>query len=206
MTNVTIIGAGNIGSAVAGIALKSGAHVQVLDRSTEKAQAISDYVHAGTLGDEITGDIVILALPYEAIESVIAEHGAQFAGKIVVDVTNPLDFQTGDIIADVATTSAAEKFATALPQSTVIKAFNTNFAATLGMGNVHGQTTTVMMASDSSEAKETFASIIKGAGLKVIDAGALKRAHEMEAFGALQINLAMTNQIPWTGGFAVVTE
>ena len=64
IASVTVIGAGNIGAAVAGIALKAGAPVQVLARDAAKASAIDPRVTAGTIGDAITGDIVVLALPY----------------------------------------------------------------------------------------------------------------------------------------------
>ena len=47
-------------------------------------------------------------------------------------------------------------------------------------------------------------SVVTGGGLRVIDAGPLKRAHELEAIGAVQIGLAVTGQTPWTGGFAIV--
>ena len=61
--SVTVIGAGNIGSAVAQIALKAGASVQVLTRDAAKA-ARSPQVTGGTIGEPVLGDIVVLALPY----------------------------------------------------------------------------------------------------------------------------------------------
>ncbi|WP_300766680.1 NAD(P)-binding domain-containing protein, partial [uncultured Bifidobacterium sp.] len=65
MSNITVIGAGNIGSAVAAIAVKSGSSVQVIDRDEQKASAVSGAT-ATTYGDTITGDIVVLALHYPA--------------------------------------------------------------------------------------------------------------------------------------------
>ena len=86
----------------------------------------------------------------------------------------------------------------------VLKAFNTNFAATLASGTTGGVTTAVLVAGDDADAKSALSSVVTGGGLRVIDAGPLKRAHELEAIGAVQIGLAVTGQTPWTGGFAIV--
>ena len=64
------------------------------------------------------------------------EYGDQFAGKIVVDITNPVNFQTFDSLTVPADGSAAAELAAALPSSRVVKAFNTTFAATLAAKSV----------------------------------------------------------------------
>ena len=85
----------------------------------------------------MTGDIVVLAVPHPAVErDPDRVRGEQLAGKIVVDITNPLDFATFDGLVVPADGSKADEIATALPESAVLKAFNTNFAATLGGGTV----------------------------------------------------------------------
>lgn len=87
--SISIIGAGNIGSAVAGLAVKASASTQVLVRDTSKVTGLSG-VDVAEIGSPLSGDIVVLALPYAAIDDVIATYGAQaFAGKVVVDPTNP---------------------------------------------------------------------------------------------------------------------
>lgn len=60
------------------------------------------------------------------------------------------------------------------------------------------------MASDDQEAKDIVAGYIQEGGLNTIDAGALKRARELEAMGFLQITLAAREQLNWTAGFAVI--
>ena len=84
----------------------------------------------------MTGDIVVLAVPYPAVADVIAKRADQLAGKVVVDITNPLNFETFDSLTVPADGSAAAEIAAALPQSRVLKAFNTTFAATLASGTV----------------------------------------------------------------------
>ena len=86
----------------------------------------------------------------------------------------------------------------------MLKAFNTTFAGTLAAGTVGPLTTTVLVAGDDADAKATLIEVISAAGLKAIDAGALKRAREMEALGFLQITLAASEKVSWTGGFGIV--
>lgn len=202
--SVTVIGAGNIGAAVAQLALKAGAAVQVLTRDASKAAAVDPKVTAGTIGDAVTGDVVVLALPYPAIDEVLAAYPDALAGKVVVDPSNPIDFGTGDILIEPVGSSAAAEIAAKLPGAKVVKAFNTNFAATLASGNTGSVRTTVIAAGDDAEAKEALRSVVTAGGLRFLDAGALKRAHELEAIGAVQIGLAVTEQTPWTGGFGVI--
>ena len=205
MSNITIFGAGNIGSAVAGIAVKSGATVQVIDRNADKAAAAADGVTGAIFGEAaITGDIVVLALPFPAYDEAIAAYADQLVGKTVVDVSNPIDFSTFDLALPEGAKSAAEYVAAKLPQSHVVKAFNTTFTATLATGENDGAPTVVQLAADDEDAKKSVAAFIEAAGLKTVDAGALKRAQYLEGYGALQIILGVTNQTPWTAGFKVV--
>ena len=133
--SISIIGAGNIGSAVAGLAVKAGASTQVLVRDASKASNLSG-VDVAEIGSPLTGDIVVLALPYAAIDEVIATYGAQaFAGKVVVDPTNPLDFTTLDSLVPAGSSASAE-LAAKLPDAQVVKAFNTVFAAVLASGTI----------------------------------------------------------------------
>jgi 8-hydroxy-5-deazaflavin:NADPH oxidoreductase len=189
MTNLSILGTGNMGQAIASIAAKGGHGVQQLGEND--------------LGTPVTGDIVILAVPYPAVSNVIAQRGEQLAGKIVVDITNPLNFETFDSLVVPANSSAAEEIVAALPDSRVLKAFNTTFAGTLAAGTVGPLTTTVLIAGDDAEAKSALAEVVTSGGLDAIDAGTLKRARELEAVGFLQLTLAVSEKVSWTGGFGV---
>src|SRR3954454_8656679 len=190
MAHVSIIGTGNMGQAIAGVAGKGGHTVQLLGQS-DSATATS-------------GDIVVLAVPYPAVSDVIAERGDSLAGKIVVDITNPLNFETFDSLTVPADSSAAAEIADALPQSRVLKAFNTTFAATLAAGTVGQVPTTVLIAGDDADAKALLAGVVSAGGLRAVDAGGLRRARELEAIGFLQLALALGEKLPWTGGFGVV--
>ncbi|UFS58531.1 NADPH-dependent F420 reductase [Subtercola endophyticus] len=202
MTNITIIGAGNMGSAIAALSLAGGHAVQILTRDAAAA-AVVDGAVAGTIGDAITGEIVILALPYGAVGDVLSTYAGQLDGKTVVDLTNPLDFETFDALVVPVGGSAAAEIAALVPASHVLKAFNTNFASTLSTKSVGGERTTVLIAGDDANSKALLAGIVSDAGLKSVDAGSLKRAHELEALGFLQLTLAAGGATSWTSGFAL---
>jgi len=120
----------------------------------------------------------------------------QFAGKVVVDITNPLNFETFDSLTVPADGSAAAEIAAALPQSRVLKAFNTTFAATLASGTVGPVSTTVLIAGDDADAKALLAGVVAAGGLRALDAGALSRARELEALGFVQLTLAVPRRSP----------
>ncbi|QAY59624.1 diguanylate cyclase [Microbacterium protaetiae] len=205
MASISVIGTGNMGSAIAGIAAKGGAGVQIVARDIAKAQQLAEQVGgtAATFGEALSGDVVVLALPYAALADVITTYGSLLDGKVVVDVTNPVDFATFDGLTVPADSSAAAELQAALPGAKVVKAFNTNFAATLATGEVGGVPTTIVVAGDDDAAKAQLTEIVSAGGVAVADAGALKRARELEALGFLQMVLAVREQVPWTGGFAV---
>jgi 8-hydroxy-5-deazaflavin:NADPH oxidoreductase len=191
MAHVSILGTGNMGQAIAGIVGKGGNTVELIgENDTAKP---------------VTGDVVVLAVPYGAVADIVAQRGDQLAGKVVVDITNPLNFETFDSLVVPADSSAAAEVAAALPQSRVLKAFNTTFAATLASGTVGGQQpTTVLIAGDDADAKSLLAGIVSSGGVRAVDAGSLRRARELEALGFLQLTLAAGEKIAWTGGFAVI--
>lgn len=208
MTAITIIGAGSIGRAVAGIAAAGGHAVQLLTRDVSKAEAAAREVApdaaAGTVGDAITGDVVVLAVPYPAVAELLGTYAGALDGKVVVDPTNPLDFATFDSLVVPADGSAAAEIQAQAPGARVVKAFNTTFAATLASRKVGDATTTVLLAGDDADAKAVLADVVRGGGLEAVDAGALSRARELEALGFLQLTLAVRETVAWTGGFALV--
>src|SRR4051794_15834987 len=134
VAHVSIIGTGNMGSILSGLVTKGGNTVEQFDTSTSDKP--------------ITGDVVILAVPHLALSDIVAERGEQLAGKVVVDITNPMNLETFDDLVVPADSSKAAELAAALPSSKVLKAFNTTFAATLAAGTVGDNPTTVLIAGD----------------------------------------------------------
>ncbi|MDN4475841.1 NADPH-dependent F420 reductase [Demequina sp. SYSU T00192] len=190
MTTFTIIGTGNMANAIGGVLADGGSSVT--------------YVAKHQVGvAPVDGDVVVLAVPFPAVDSILDAYADALAGKVVVDITNPLNFETFDSLVVPAGSSAAAEIQARIPSAHVLKAFNTNFAATLGAKKVGELTTTVLVAGDSAEAKATLVAAVEAGGLEAIDAGALARAHELEAIGFAQLTLAVSEKIGWTGGFGI---
>lgn len=190
MATFTIFGTGSMANSIGGLLAEGGSSVEYI-------------AHAELGTAEVTGDVVVLAVPYPAVGGILAEYADRLAGKVVVDITNPLNFETFDSLVVPAGSSAAAEIQAKLPASRVLKAFNTNFAATLASKTVAGTKTTVLVAGDDADAKQSLIGAVTAGGVDAIDAGALARAHELEALGFLQLTLAVGEKIGWTGGFAV---
>lgn len=190
MTTVSIIGNGNMGTAIGGIVAAGGNTVEFVGRD---------------VSDPINGDLVVLAVPHTSLDEIVAARGAELAGKVVVDITNPLDFETFDSLVVPADGSRASELAKALPESRVLKAFNTNFAATLATRTVgDAQPTTVLVAGDDDLAKQALIDIVRAGGVNAVDAGSLARARELESVGFLQLTLAVQEKVGWNAGVALV--
>jgi predicted dinucleotide-binding enzyme len=149
-------------------------------------------VPAAPAGVPLDGDVVLLAVPYTAAASVVEQNGDQLAGKIVVDITNPVDFSTMSP-AVAPGTAGAEEIAKGVPAGTkVVKAFNTTFAGTLVAGQVAGQPLDVLIAGNDSEAKATISQLVASAGLRVVYDGTLQRARQLEALELLHMVVQFT--------------
>jgi 8-hydroxy-5-deazaflavin:NADPH oxidoreductase len=181
---VTIIGAGNMGRGIGTRAVAGGHEVEIVDNDAAEANTLAE-----ELGDSATavdkgaigGEIVVLAVYFNVMLDAVREYGDQLDGKVVVDISNPVDFETMEGLAVPPDSSAAEEVAKAVPAGTrVVKAFNTNFANTLVAGEVAGQKLDVFVAGDDDAAKEKVASLVESSGLRSIDVGPLRRARQLE--------------------------
>jgi 8-hydroxy-5-deazaflavin:NADPH oxidoreductase len=188
--DITIIGTGNMARGIASRALAGDHSVTLLGHEAGKAEALaselSGDVRAGTVGDALAGDVVVLAIPYGAIDDVLGQYGDQLSGKTVVDITNPVDFGSFTPL-NVEAGSAAAEIAQKAPGAKVVKAFNTTFAGTLVAGDVAGQPLDVFIASDDEGAKASVRELVEAGGLRAVDAGGVARAHELEALGYLHM-------------------
>lgn len=192
--DVTIIGTGNMARAI-GTRLVAGGHaVTVLGKEVEAAEeAVSDMgadgsANAGRSGDPIPDDVVILAVYYPDATTAVEQYRDRLAGKVVVDITNPVN-ETFDDLVTPPDSSAAQELAAQAPGARMVKAFNTTFAATLKEGHVAGLPLDVFLAADDEEAKATVAGLVEDGGLRPVDAGPLRRARELEAAGLLHVSV-----------------
>ena len=190
---VTVIGAGNMGSAFVRQLVKAGHQVSVSARDAAKAAQVAA-AHPGAQAVAAAGaargaDIVVLATGYADAAAALRTADVQPA-QVVIDITNPL---TADYMGLTLghSTSAAEEIAKAVPNANVVKGFNPLFAPVLAEGADFGagRTASVFLASDSAEAKAAATSLAQTLGFEVVDAGALKNARYLEPLAGLNIYL-----------------
>jgi 8-hydroxy-5-deazaflavin:NADPH oxidoreductase len=188
-SSISIIGTGNMASALAGRALAGGNAVEIIGRDPVKAKelaaALGNGATAGTWGAAPAGEIVILAVLFDSAVPVVSQYGDALAGKIIVDITNPFNPSvTG--LAVPADTSIAQMVAEAAPASArVVKAFNTLFRDVLAAGG----RLDVFMAGDDAQAKASVSAFITSLGLRPQDTGDLSMAHWLEGAGLLSVGV-----------------
>ncbi|WP_327722256.1 NADPH-dependent F420 reductase [Streptomyces sp. NBC_00490] len=196
---ITIVGAGNMARGIATRALKGGHAVTITAKDPGKAIGLVDELRMrdhghgriGAADDSAvdTADIVVLAVPFDAARQLAASYGARLSGKVLVDISNPVDASL-DALVVTPGSSAAEQIAGAVaPQTRVVKAFNTTFAATLVAGQVADTPLDVFIAGDDEDARKQVADLVTSGGLNPVDVGALKHARELEGFQLLHMAL-----------------
>ncbi|MCL4528914.1 MAG: NADPH-dependent F420 reductase [Chloroflexi bacterium] len=213
--NVTIIGAGNMGRGI-GTRLAAGGHsVTFVDANPEVAEKTAADVKSAakngakvstsSLGNATLGDVVILAVWYGTNIEIVKQLGNKLAGKVVVDIANPLN-QTFDGLATAPDSSSAEDVAKAITSGAkVVKAFNTTFAGTLLAGQIAGQQLDVFIAGDDADAKSKVAQLVKDGGMRPIDIGLLSRARQIEGMQFLHIVLQGTLGSNWMSAIKILS-
>jgi predicted dinucleotide-binding enzyme len=198
---ITIIGTGNMARGIATRLLAGGHAVTLVGTSSEKARALagelSDDVRAAEIGDHLQGDVVVLAIPYTAVDDVLGAYAGQLDGRWS-STSRTRWTSSAFTLLHPGAGSAAQEIAGKAPGARVVKAFNTTFAGTLLEGRVADQPVDMLIASDDEDAKETVSTLVDDGGLRAIDAGPLTRAAELESLGYLHMAL----QDPLDTGFA----
>jgi NADPH-dependent F420 reductase len=215
LNNITIIGAGNMGRGIATRLLSGGHSVTLVGRdeaqAAELAQQLRPAAKGGATvtvahsGGPIASEIVVLAVYYSSVPAIIEQYGDQLAGKVIVEISNPLN-ATFDDLATPPNSSAAEELAQIVPAGAkVVKAFNTTFAGTLIAGQVAGQPLDVFIAGDNADAKALLAGVVQAGGLRPIDVGPLRRARQLEGIGLLHITLQGTLGTNWMSTIKILS-
>jgi predicted dinucleotide-binding enzyme len=189
MSSISIIGTGNMASTIGTLAVAGGNTVEIIGRDKSKAADLATTLGGATTGEfgaVPAGDIVIVALKYADIVPVVTQYGNALAGKIIVDICNPVN-AAADGLATPDDSSSAEQVAAAAPASaSVVKAFNTTFGAVLAKS----QPLDVLVAGDDARAKAAVAEFVESLKLRPLDVGGLNMAHYLEGTGLVMIGLA----------------
>jgi predicted dinucleotide-binding enzyme len=192
MTIISIIGSGNMATAIGTRAAKHGHTIEFMSRNTAKAQALADQIGngatVGTFGATPAGDIVIVAVLYTGAVEVVAHYGDALSGKILVDITNPFNADVTGLVTN-AGDSVSQQIAAAAPEGThVVKAINSIFQGVLAQD----KPVDVFFAGDSAEAKARVAAFLESLDMRPLDAGGLEMASVLEWAGILLVGLART--------------
>ncbi len=189
---IAIIGRGHVGKALQAGCQRAGYETKMVGTA------------GGAKDAAAWGDVVILAVPFGAVDAVIAEIGSAVGGKIVVDATNALNQQRQ--LAVGFTTSGAEELQKKLARAAVVKAFNTVFAETMSDGKVGNKPLALFVAGDDAKARQAVMQLGRDIGFDPVDAGGLSNARYLEPMALLNIQLGyVINQGLGTRiGFALV--
>jgi predicted dinucleotide-binding enzyme len=203
---IAIVGAGNVGKALSATAVAAGHDVAVSATSRESAEeaaAAAGARAAADNADAVTGaEVVVLAVPHAAVAGVAEELGSALAGKVVVDTSNPVNDTYSDLVT--VGTSSAEELQRQLPDASVIKAFNTNFASRHDNPTEGGAPLDAFIAGDDAKAKAKVGEFASSLGYRVIDAGELRMARSLEEMAFLNIKLNASNEWSWQSGWKLV--
>lgn len=212
--DVGVIGAGNMGRAIARRLVAGGHAVHLADHSPEKAEAAAAEAagqgpgRAEAASDEEAvrrGEVVILATRFNDSKEIARQLGGLLDGKVVVDIANPLN-ETYDALVTDPTSSAAEEIQRLLPGASVVKAFNTTFAPVLSEGQLDGLEVDVFLAGDDADAKRKVAELVRSGGLRPIDVGGLQGARTLERMNLLLIGLQARYGLDFRSALKLVPE
>ena len=193
MSTISIIGSGGMATAIGSLAARAGHTVEVMSRDPAKAQAlavrIGDGARTAIFGTEPAGEIAVLTVPYAVVLDVVKHYGAGLAGKLIVDITNPVapDFKSFVTPQD---SFGAQEIAKAAPADAhVVKAFNTHFSHALAAGSILGRPLDVFIAGDDQQAKARVSAFVESLGLRPLVIGQLAMARTLEHACLLSLGL-----------------
>jgi hypothetical protein len=201
---IGIIGAGNVGRALATASVRAGHSVNITSATEGEAEGVAAEVGEGATAvlsnkEAAAGaETIILAVPFDAVSDIARELGSELEGKTLIDVTNRFAPEQLDA------PSNAELIQQMAPNANVVKAFNTIFAAHQADPIVDGIQLDGFVAGDDAAAKQKVLEFIRSLGFRPVDAGPLAMSRALESMGTLNIYLNMTNSWPWQTGWKLL--
>lgn len=211
-TRVGVLGSGGVGRALAAGLRSRGHEVTIGTREPAgndelRAWADEHGVRVGTFAEAADAELVVLAVKGVAVEEAIEQAGRErFAGKVVIDATNPLDFSGGGPALAVGhTDSGGEIVQRALPEARVVKAFNTVNAGLMVDPNLPGGPHPMLVAGNDEEAKRVVADLLSDFDWKALDVGGIERARELESLVVLWVAIGQRRGA-WDHAFTLVTR
>ncbi|MEL6465638.1 MAG: NAD(P)-binding domain-containing protein [Pseudomonadota bacterium] len=182
---IGIIGTGSVAARLQALFSKAGHDVVLGSRSP----AASQVTHREVC---VERDVIVLAIPFVAVEGVVGGLKDAIGSTVVVDATNPLndDWSPYPLGED---NSAGETIQRVLPEAKVVKGFNTIFADIMTTEGVdrEGRSATAFLAGDDQAAVERVAELANSIGFQAVPTGPLKNSRYLEAMAHLNIAIAV---------------
>ncbi len=204
---IAIIGAGNVGTALATSFKRAGHDVIITSRDPEDAGSVAAAtgarVAASNAGAAGEAEIVVLAAPFSSAAEIAREIAASVMGKPVVDVTNRMSFGAAGPEIDTSS-SNAEDLAALLPGAHVVKAFNTLFASKQVDPTSAGAGLDGFVAGDDAAAKALVLELVASIGLNPVDVGPLSRSRQLEGLAFLNISLNVAHGGAWQSAWKLI--
>jgi predicted dinucleotide-binding enzyme len=187
--NIAIIGAGDLGTAL-GKRWSDVKH-EVVYGVRNNRLGRSD--HLAIKDAVLQSEVVVLAVPWLAVPVVLSEKKL-FEGKVVVDCTNPINDDSTGLVNNLNNGSGGEFVGRLIPESRVVKAFNTCSFNIIKNPTFASGLPAMFMASDYEDAKNIVVKLGTEIGFQVIDAGNLSQAIHLESLAWLRIHLSRNNK------------
>jgi 8-hydroxy-5-deazaflavin:NADPH oxidoreductase len=207
IVDISIIGTGNVGSALAGAFVRAGHDVTITGRDIEKTRQVAAATGATPVSTSReaarVATVVVLAIPFGSAEAVAGEIADVVGGKVVIDVSNPMNATYDGLLSDTGL-SAAERIQAWLPDARVVKAFNTVLASRQADPTAGGEPVDAFVASDDRAAAELVLGLAGSIGMRQVAALPLSNARYLEGLAFLNIGLNMANGGSWQSSWRLV--
>ena len=203
---IAVLGAGNVGTALATAAVRAGHDVRITASMPEHAATAATATGATAVdsnSEAVRGvDLVVLAVPGRETSTVATEITGHLLGLVVVDATNPLAETGGDL--SLTGISGAADIQARISDAVVVKAFNTIFAARYAAPAEDGQPLDVLIAGDDADAKAVVAAFAASLGFRALDVGGMRFARSLEEMALVNIAMNAANGWPWRSAWRLV--
>ncbi|HEY0896441.1 MAG TPA: NAD(P)-binding domain-containing protein [Sphingobacteriaceae bacterium] len=212
---IAVIGAsGNMGSAISKNLSKGNYRILLFANDKEKVETVVNDIKSHNAAADVEAlecptdasweaDIIVFAVPYQAEKELAERIRAVANQKIVISIANPLNEAYNGLVTS-PDTSAAEELQKLLPNSKVVKAFNTTFAADFASPVIDGKQADGFIAGNDEEAVNTVSELVAIAGFNPIVAGDLSVSRTLENMQLLLIRLGMKYHYNWLAGWKIL--
>jgi hypothetical protein len=198
---IGIIGTGKIGAPLAELWVRAGHEVMISSRHPQALAALATRLgpkaHVGTPAEAAAfGEVIMLAVPYNATPQVGHDYAKQLAGKVVLDAGNPYPDRDGPMADAARIKGAGPSSRDFLPGVRLVRAFNSIIAGNLlTQSHRPGELYAIPLAGDDPAALKQAAMLVRDAGFDPVIVGDLSQARQFDVNSAVYVKLLTAKQL-----------